>query len=93
MSTIHPGQTGRKTMHAALKADPKSSTTHSLPADMRRERFLKRHGVAALLNVHPKTLLKMWLKGEGPQRRVLSERVDGSTVGDVEDFLAACKVG
>ena len=59
---------------------------------LRRSRFLKRLKVAAALDIHEKTLRKMWATGKGPQRRVLSLRVDGSTVGDVEDYLESCRV-
>jgi hypothetical protein len=55
----------------------------------RRKRFLKRTGVAALLDIDPKTLAKMWRNGEGPRRRVLGARLDGSTIGDIEDYLEA----
>jgi hypothetical protein len=35
------------------------------------------------------TLKGMWAEGKGPRLRILSPRVQGSTVGDVEDFLEA----
>jgi hypothetical protein len=86
MSSVQPAP-------AVHKSDPKSSTPLSpLPDELQRKRFLKRHRVAALIDVHPKTLLKMWLRGEGPTQRKLGPRIDGSTVGDVEDYLDACKV-
>jgi hypothetical protein len=38
------------------------------------------------------TLRDLWLAGKGPRQRVLTERIKGSTVGDIEDYLDTCIV-
>jgi hypothetical protein len=59
----------------------------------RRNQFLKKSLVAARLGMSIHTLKRLWAEGKGPQRRVLSARVQGSTIGDIEDFVEAAKVG
>ena len=101
MSTVHPAQTSDKpdqelsTIQSRFpdelprKQFFKRTGVDAIPDEMRRKRFLKRTGVAALLDIDPKTLAKMWRNGEGPRRRVLGARLDGCTIGDIEDYLEA----
>jgi predicted DNA-binding transcriptional regulator AlpA len=70
------------------------STTDAKFADNhRRNQFLKKSDVAARLGMSIHTLKRLWAEGNGPRRRVLSPRVQGCTIGDIEDFLEAAKVG
>jgi hypothetical protein len=53
----------------------------------RRNQFVKSHEVAAQLGMSIWTLKGLWAEGKGPRLRILSPRVKGSTIGDIEDFL------
>jgi predicted DNA-binding transcriptional regulator AlpA len=63
------------------------SFVQSEPADIQRNRFLRREEVAARLGVSYWTLIRMWKRGEGPTRRKLTPKIDGSLETDVEAYL------
>jgi predicted DNA-binding transcriptional regulator AlpA len=68
---------------------PERDVSHYDEERRRRNQFLKAREVAKRLGMSVYTLKGMWAEGKGPRLRILSPRVQGSTVGDVEDFLEA----
>ena len=70
----------------AVSTDGKTFV-QSKPVDFQRNRFLRREEVAARLGVSYWTLIRMWKRGEGPTRRKLTPKFDGSTESDVEAYL------
>jgi hypothetical protein len=73
MATVHPAQP----THNHL----------STVDEGRRDQFLKKSIVAARLGMSIWTLKRLWAEGKGPRQRILSARVQGSTIGDIQDFL------
>jgi hypothetical protein len=83
MPTVQPA-------HSTTSASVLLSTTVDFVevADRRRRnQFVKSHEVAAQLGMSIWTLKGLWAEGKGPRLRILSPRVKGSTIGDIEDFL------
>jgi predicted DNA-binding transcriptional regulator AlpA len=84
MSSLQPQQSPRKREH---------DLTHYDAVDrQRRNQFLVTREVAKRLGMSYWTLRELWLAGKGPRQRVLTERIKGSTVGDIEDYLETCIV-
>lgn len=84
MSSLQPEQSTRKC---------ERDLSHYDAADrQRRNQFLTTRDVAKRLGMSYWTLRDLWLAGKGPRQRVLTDRIKGSTVGDIEDYLDTCIV-
>ena len=53
----------------------------------KKDSFLRRQTVAERLGITTWTLRRMWERGEGPPRRRLSPKFDGSLESDVNAYL------
>jgi hypothetical protein len=89
MTSLHSVSSG----HKKLDRKSQKNLDGEIPEDLRRKRLIRgSYAVAAILGWHPQTLKQKWRNGEGPPLRRLGPRTLGSTVGDIEDYLEACKV-
>ena len=66
--------------------------TTTLPTGNAEISSSRTRDVAKRLGMSYWTLRDLWLAGKGPRQRVLTERIKGSTVGDIEDYLDTCIV-